>query len=64
MKNDRLEEYSLLNNAYYGDGGFLNGKYLVQHPRESSEKISAAPRFGLLPKLHITLCKRSCGPHL
>lgn len=38
MKNDRIEEYSLLNNAYYGDGGFLNGKYLVQHPRESSEK--------------------------
>lgn len=38
MKNDRIEEYSLLNNAYYGDGGFLNGKYLVQHQRESSDK--------------------------
>lgn len=42
MKNDRIEEYSLLNNAYYGDGGFLNGKYLVQHRANRPKNISSA----------------------
>lgn len=38
MKNDRIEEYNLLTDAYYGDRGFFNGKYLAPHQRESPEK--------------------------
>ncbi len=39
MKNDRVKQYKLLSDAYYGDGGFLNGEYLIKHIRESAEKF-------------------------
>ncbi len=38
MKNKNVDLYKLLNAAYNGDGGFRDGGYLVQHPRESNEK--------------------------
>lgn len=38
MKNNNVELYKLLNAAYNGDGGFRDGSYLIQHPREATEK--------------------------
>lgn len=32
------DDFQFLNDAYYGTGGFKNGKYLVKHPRETPEK--------------------------
>lgn len=40
MKNNRIEEYRLLKDAYTGSGGFLDGSRLMQHFRESSEKYN------------------------
>lgn len=41
MKNERVLEYKLLAAAYYGDGGFQDGEYLVKHWRESAEKFQS-----------------------
>lgn len=38
MKNSKQDDYNLLHEAYEGDGGFLDGGRLEQHPRESAEK--------------------------
>lgn len=34
------EDYTLLNDAYFGTGGFKSGEYLVPHPRESLDKYN------------------------
>lgn len=41
MKNDKKEEYRLLSDAYYGNGGFSNGGYLEKHVRETNEKYGS-----------------------
>lgn len=33
-----IEDYTFLKDAYYGEGGFKDGSYLVPHPRETPEK--------------------------
>lgn len=38
MKNTDQDTYLLLHEAYDGNGGFLDGNRLEQHPRESNEK--------------------------
>ena len=38
MKNNALDNYLLLHEAYEGDGGFLDGSRLEQHGREAVEK--------------------------
>ena len=45
MKNKNKELYKLLDAAYNGDGGFRDGEYLVQHPRESDEKYNMRKRL-------------------
>lgn len=34
------DDDKFLNDAYHGEGGFKDGKYLVQHPRETSDKYN------------------------
>ncbi|MBR6636209.1 MAG: hypothetical protein IKK97_02030, partial [Phascolarctobacterium sp.] len=38
MKNTNQDTYLLLHEAYDGNGGFLDGSKLEQHPREANEK--------------------------
>lgn len=38
MKNSNLDLYKLLRDSYEGMGGYVDGQYLEQHPRESFEK--------------------------
>lgn len=46
MKNKHSPEYyQLLENAYEGTGGFKDGSYLIQYPRESPEKYSARKKM-------------------
>lgn len=40
-----MNEYTLLENAYYGDGGFKTGEYLVPHIRETPEKYIRRQRL-------------------
>ena len=40
MKNSKKEIYSLLRDSYEGEGGFLDGSYLIQHKRELPENYS------------------------
>lgn len=40
MRNYNHELYKMLDDGYYGTGGFLDGGYLRQHPRESAEKYA------------------------
>lgn len=35
-----IEDYKFLNDAYYNEGGFKDGSYLVPHPRETPEKYA------------------------
>lgn len=35
-----LNDHRFLNDAYYGQGGFKDGSYLVPHPRETPEKYT------------------------
>jgi hypothetical protein len=37
----RTQDYLLLKEAYYGDGGFLDGGRIVKHQRERNEKLQA-----------------------
>lgn len=43
MKNtdEKKSQYFLLRDAYYGMGGFDNGSYLAQHPRENNKKYES-----------------------
>lgn len=36
----KKEIYDLLNDCYYGDGGFEDGSYIIPHIRESSDKLN------------------------
>lgn len=38
MLNDKHELYKMLEDGYEGCGGFLDGSYLTQHPREEGRK--------------------------
>ena len=38
MRNDKQELYKMLADGYEGAGGFLDGSYLTQHPREEAKK--------------------------
>ena len=40
MRNDKIELYKLLEDAYAGRGGFQTGEYLVRHKREAADKYS------------------------
>ena len=40
MKNGHLDLYKLLRDSYEGMGGYLDGAYLEQHPREAEGKYS------------------------
>ena len=35
----KMRGYDFLEDAYTGGGGFLNGEYLLRHPREADDKI-------------------------
>ncbi|WP_371366279.1 hypothetical protein SRRS_07090 [Sporomusa rhizae] len=35
-----IDDYNFLKDAYYGEGGFKDGSYLVPHPRETPEKYA------------------------
>lgn len=46
MKNKHSPEYyKLLEHAYEGNGGFADGSYLLQYPRESPEKYAARQKM-------------------
>ena len=45
MENTKQDLYKLLRDAYNGEGGFLDGSYLEQHPREASEKYEMRKRL-------------------
>lgn len=40
MRNYNHDLYKMLDDGYYGIGGFMDGGYLRQHPRESTEKYA------------------------
>lgn len=40
MRNDKIELYKLLEDAYAGRGGFQTGEYLVKHKREAADKYN------------------------
>ena len=40
MRNDNHSLYRMLEDGYFGIGGFIDGEYLTKHPRESDEKYA------------------------
>ena len=44
-----LQGEQFLIDAYEGKGGFLDGRYLIPHPRESKEKFQARVKFTRYP---------------
>lgn len=45
MENTKQDLYKLLRDAYNGEGGFLDGSYLEQHPREDPRKYAMRKRL-------------------
>lgn len=41
----QIDDYTFLKDAYYGTGGFKDGRYLIMHPRETPEKYLLRQRL-------------------
>jgi len=44
-----LEGEKFLMDAYTGKGGYLDGTYLIRHPRESDEKFNKRKKLAVYP---------------
>lgn len=56
------EEYKGLKDMYFGSGGFKDGTYLIQHPRETVEFYEARQKLAHYENTFATELEASVGP--
>ena len=55
------EQWQLIDEAYNGTGGFIDGEHLNQYPRESDEKFKTRQEVAYYPNITASKIKRYMG---